>query len=83
MTISEAIFTHYDLREIPGPGNNPEILAFFKEIGHEWVKTDETHWCAATVNAILKRSGFPHTGGLSAKGCLGIGEQITTPKPLG
>ena len=83
MTIPEAIFTHYGLQEIPGPGNNPEILAFFKEIGHEWVKTDETHWCAATVNAMLNRAGFPHTGGLSAKGFLGIGERIAVPKPLG
>ena len=83
MTISEAIFSKYGIAEIPGPGNNPEILSFFHEIGHRWVKTDRTHWCAATINAILKRAGFPHTGGLSAKGFLAIGQEIITAKPLG
>lgn len=83
MTISEAIFSIYYLREMPGQENNPEILALFKDIGHEWVKTDETHWCAATINATLKRAGFPYMRTLSAKSFLSIGERIAVPKPLG
>lgn len=84
MTISEIIFNHYALKEIQGPEKNtPEILGFFKAIGHSWVKTDETSWCAATVNAVLKLAGFPHTGKLDARSFLKLGEKISVPKPLG
>ena len=83
MTVSEIIFNHYALKEIQGPEvNTPEILNFFKEIGHSWVKTDETAWCAATVNYCLKKAGFPNTGKLDARSFLKLGEQISTPKPL-
>ena len=84
MTISEIIFNHYALKEIQGPEvNTPEILNFFKEIGFSWVKTDETAWCAATVNYVLKMAGFPHTGKLDARSFLKLGEQVSVPKPLG
>jgi len=84
MTISEIIFYHYALKELQGPEENtPEILNFFREIGHEWVKTDETAWCAATINATLKRAGFPYNKKLSAKSFLRLGQKISTPRPLG
>ena len=84
MTVSEIIFSHYALKELQGPEKNtPEILGFFKAIGHKWVKTDETAWCAATVNAVLKLAGFPHTGKLNARSFIELGEAVSTPKPLG
>ncbi len=83
MTISEIIFSLYGLKEVPGEGNDPMILKMFKAIGHGWVKKDSTHWCAATVNYVLKIAGFPHTGKLNAKSFLSLGDQVSVPKPLG
>ena len=52
------------LREIKGSEHNPEIIKFWKDIGINWAKDDETPWCAAFAGAILKRSGlnFVQTG---------------------
>jgi len=84
MTVSEIIFNEYALKELQGPeANTPEILNFFGEIGHKWVKTDETAWCAAFANYVLKMAGFPYTGKLNAKSFLELGEQISVPRPLG
>jgi len=84
MNIAEIVNGYYGLRELAGPEKNtPEIVRFFREIGHEWVKTDETAWCAAFVNYVLKKAGFPFTGKLYAKSFLAIGERISAPKPLG
>lgn len=84
MTISEIIFYNYALKEIQGPEQNtPEIVNFFSEIGHSWVKNDELAWCAAFANAMLKLAGFPHTGKLNARSFLDLGDRIGTPRPLG
>lgn len=82
--IAELVNNVYGLKELQGAeANTPEIVNFFKEIGQAWVKTDETAWCAAFVNAMLKRAGFPYTGKLNARSFLEIGEQVSTPRPLG
>lgn len=84
MTVAEIIFQYYFLKEQAGTEENtPEIVAFFEEIGHSWVKTDETAWCAAFVNAVLKRAGYPYTGKLDARSFLSLGEEISAPRPLG
>lgn len=51
-------------------GHNPKIVQYFAEVGHAWVKDDETAWCAAFVGAMLKRAGLPHTGQLTARSYL-------------
>ena len=82
MNISEIIFDNYALKEIQGPEENtPEIVAFFKEVGHSWVKNDELAWCAAFANAMLIRADFPHTGKLNARSFLDLGELISNPLP--
>lgn len=73
--------SYFGLREIPGEKNNPEILKFFHEIGHKWVQTDETAWCAAFVNYCAKVSGREHTGKLNARSFLDIGMEVTEPVP--
>jgi uncharacterized protein (TIGR02594 family) len=55
------------LREIPGTTHNPEVVQMFADVGHGWVKDDETAWCAAFVGAMLKRAGMAHTGKLNAR----------------
>jgi len=84
MTIAEHVNSHYGLKELQGAeSNTPEIVNFFKLIGHSWVKTDETAWCAAFCNAMLLLAGFPNTGKLNARSFLEIGERVSIPRPLG
>ena len=58
------------LKEIPGPDDAPEIVKFFEEVGHAWVKDDETAWCASFVGAMLERAGLKGTGKLNARSYL-------------
>jgi uncharacterized protein (TIGR02594 family) len=57
-------------------GHNPKVVKYFSDVGHDWVKDDETAWCAAFVGAMLKRAGLPHTGKLSARSYLQWGEEV-------
>lgn len=57
-------------------GHNPKVLKYFADVGHDWVKDDETAWCAAFVGAMLKRSGLPHTGKLNARSYLDWGDEV-------
>lgn len=59
-------------------GHNPKILDYFAEVGHAWVKDDETAWCAAFVGAMLGRAGLTHTGKLNARSYLSWGEPVAT-----
>lgn len=68
---------HLGLKELPGQTkHNKQIVQFFADVGHEWVKDDETAWCAAFVGAILKRVGLPHTGKLNARSYLMWGDAV-------
>jgi len=64
------------LAEVMGSKHEPKILQFFAEVGHSWVKDDETAWCAAFIGAMLKRAGLPHTGKLNARSYLEWGEEV-------
>lgn len=57
-------------------GHNPKILKMFEDVGHKWVRDDETAWCAAFVGAMLKRSGLPYTGKLNARSYCDWGEPV-------
>ena len=57
-------------------GHNPKILQYFADVGHGWVKDDETAWCAAFVGAMLKRAGMPQTGKLNARSYLDWGDEV-------
>jgi uncharacterized protein (TIGR02594 family) len=80
--ILKLAFTQYGIREIPGPQeNNPEILKYFKEIGHDWVQDDEKAWCSAFTNWICKSVGYAWSGELNARSWLATGFATTTPVP--
>jgi len=69
-----ALMKSYDgLREIPGDKDEPKIVQMFADVGHSWVKDDETAWCAAAVGATLERSGLPSTRKLNARSYLDWG----------
>ena len=57
-------------------GHNPKVVKYFADVGHDWVKDDETAWCAAFVGAMLKRAGMPHTGKLNARSYMDWGEPV-------
>ena len=64
------------LKEIPGSKHNPKVLAMYEEAGHGWVDNDEVAWCAAAVNAWLKRAGYIGTMSLAARSFLKWGKSL-------
>lgn len=75
----EVALQEYGTWEWQGGDHNPRILQYFSEIGHNWVKDDETAWCAAFINWCLFKAGMPHTGRLDARSFLGYGEETEKP----
>jgi uncharacterized protein (TIGR02594 family) len=57
-------------------GHNPRILQYFGIVGHDWVRDDETAWCAAFVGAVLEENGIKSTGMLTARSYLDFGEEV-------
>ena len=48
-------------REVPGPDDNPRVLAYYADAGHPDVRNDETAWCAAFVGGMPQaRRLSPH-----------------------
>lgn len=66
-------------REIPGAQDNPAIVELFKLAGHEWVKDDETAWCAAFVGGVMVKSGLKGSGSLAARSYEGWGQALQSP----
>lgn len=58
-------------------GHNPVILKWFGTVGHDWVKDDETAWCAAFVGAMLEETGHKSTGALNARSYLDWGTEVS------
>ena len=63
-------------KEIAGSTHNPKVVKMFAAVGHDWVKDDETAWCAAFVGFVLKQCNLPYTGKLNARSYLDIGEPV-------
>ena len=61
---------------IPGNQSNEEILDYYAEAGHPEITDDDVPWCAAFVNAMLKRAGIQGTGQLSARSFLTWGKKM-------
>jgi len=57
-------------------GNNPKVVAYFKDSGNPGVMDDETAWCAAFVGAMLRRAGVKSTGALNARSYLDWGTPV-------
>jgi uncharacterized protein (TIGR02594 family) len=68
-------------KEIPGSKHNPIILAFFREAGFPNIKDDETAWCAAFANTIMRRHGYKGTKSLLARSFLNWDEAIPVTVP--
>lgn len=72
--------SQWGVKGVTGVIHNPEVMKYFKETGHSWVKDDETAWCAAFMNWCLVKAGYPQTGSLAARSFMQYGEP--TAKPL-
>ena len=70
----------YGLEEVTGSDHNPEILKFFSDTGHEWVRDDETAWCSAFMNYVAFHSGYERSGELTARSWLNVGYEIKKPQ---
>jgi len=58
-------------------GDNPKIVAYFRDAGHAWVKDDETAWCAAFACAMIERAGYDSPKKLNARSFLEWGEPVS------
>lgn len=67
-------------KEISGSKHSPEVIKMYADVGHAWVKNDETAWCAAFVGSVLRESGLPYLKTLGARDYLKYGNKITNPK---
>ncbi len=65
--------SQYGTLEEPGSVDNPDILKYFHEIGHEWVLNDEMAWCSAFVNWVALKGGVERSGKLDARSWLKVG----------
>ncbi len=73
--------SQYNIREIVGKRDNPEVLKYFDALGYKGSKLkDETAWCSAFVNWCCKEAGLPYSGKLTARSWLKVGMQVKKPK---
>lgn len=71
---------HYALTEIAGKDNNPQIVQFFEDIGHDWVQDDETAWCSCFINWLAWKEGIERSNELNARSWLTVGTKTDKPK---
>lgn len=68
-------------QEVKGGQDNPEILKYFDALGFDGKKLkDETSWCAAFANWVLKEAGLKYQKTLNARSFLKIGEKVENPE---
>ena len=68
------------VRETTGEDHNPEVLKYFNDTGHSWVKDDETAWCSAFMNWVAKYALCESSGKLNARSWLTVGEWVMPDK---
>lgn len=67
--------------EVKGKKHNADIVQYFADIEQDWVKNDETPWCAAFVGSCLEKAGLTSTRALNARSYLKWGRAIDKPVP--
>ncbi|GAG61465.1 unnamed protein product, partial [marine sediment metagenome] len=70
----------YGLREIVGAEDNPTIVNWFRDIGHSWVKNDETAWCSCFINWLAWKLELEMSTKLNARSWLEHGTVIQKPE---
>lgn len=67
--------------EIPGPKDNPRILAYYAKAGFPQINDEATPWCAGLVNFCLETAGTPGSKSLAAREFLNWGKAVKKPYP--
>ncbi len=70
----------YGTKEIDGSMNNAKIMQYYRDVGHSWVQSEDTAWCAAFVGSCLERALIASTRLLNARSYLKWGIDTKTPK---
>ena len=74
------VLSHYGMKEVKGKDSNPEILAFFKELGYDWVNDDSsTAWCSAMLSYYAKKCGYEYNKTLAARDWLKMPIKVLKP----
>ena len=68
------------LQEKRGGEDNEVILQMFKDIGHSWVKHDETAWCSCFINWVAQHCKCDNSGKLNARSWLYVGTGTDDPR---
>jgi uncharacterized protein (TIGR02594 family) len=69
-------------KEGPGPANSKTVLNYYVEASHPEIHTDDVAWCAAFVNAMLKRGDVKGNGSLSARSFESWGQPCPNNNPV-
>lgn len=76
----EIALSQVGIKEIAGKKDNPEVLKYFNSIGFDGFKLkDETAWCSAFMNWVMKESNNEITGKLNARSWLNVGISVENP----
>lgn len=70
----------YGTKEIVGGTHNPRILEYHKTTRLR-ATDDETPWCSAAVNWVVRQCGEPGTDSAAARSWLTYGKEIKEPVP--
>ena len=74
------ILSYYGIKEVVGDKHNPDIVAMFADIGHDYIKDDETAWCSALLNFFCKKLGYERSGKLDARSWLKLPVMVLKPQ---
>jgi uncharacterized protein (TIGR02594 family) len=73
--------TMYGLKEVVGNQDNEQIIQMFNDLGYNGSELkDETAWCAAFANWVLRELGYLYTGKLNARSFLELPGTVLEPK---
>ncbi|WP_299213720.1 TIGR02594 family protein [uncultured Dokdonia sp.] len=78
-TLITIALSQYGITEKVGRLHSPAIVNYFKEIGHQWVKDDETAWCSAFANWVALKANKQGSAKLNARSWLDVGKKVITP----
>ena len=86
MSLRKSIITtalkEYGVNEKKGEEHEARILQYFHDIGFEQIDNDETPWCAAFANWVLKCNGLKGSKKLNAKSLSKIGRKKDLSKEV-
>ena len=71
--------SQYGTKEIVGSKHNDTIVNYFKQIGHSWVKDDETAWCSIFISWLAFKCGRERSNKANARSWLDIGCYVKKP----